>query len=147
MRVASLCSGFPFIVSHKRAVYLWKGRGATPDEIGVARLVGFEISGREAKEFAEGDEPDDFFTALGGYAETTSADYWHLKPVSRKYAARLFKMDLQTQAKVCKSHPNRDVDSFAKRSPQKVVELAPFCQDDLDPHEIYVADAFFEFYM
>ena len=116
MRVANLCSGFPFIVSRNRAVYLWKGRGATPDEIGVARLVGFEVSGGEVKEFAEGDEPDDFFTALGGYAETTSADYWHLKPVSRKYAARLFKMDLQTQAKVCESHPNRDVDSSAKQT-------------------------------
>jgi len=29
----------------------------------------------------------------------------------------------------------------------KVIEIAPFCQEDLDPREIYVADAFFEFYM
>lgn len=116
MRVASLCSGFPFIVSRKGGVYLWKGKGATPDEIGVARLVGFEISGGEVKEFAEGDEPDSFFTALGGYAEITSAHYWHLRPVCRKYAARLFRMDLQTQAKVCGSHRKRH--GSAKQSPQ-----------------------------
>ncbi|KAF8245365.1 hypothetical protein K440DRAFT_646308 [Wilcoxina mikolae CBS 423.85] len=127
MGVSTLCSGFPYIVSRKGGVYLWKGKGATPEEIGVARLVGFEISGGEVKEFAEGDEPDAFFDALGGYSEIMSADYWHLKPSCKKYAARLFKIDLQTQS--------------------KVVEISPFCQDDLDPREIYVADAFFEFYI
>ena len=103
MQVSSLCSGFPFILSRKGGVYLWKGKGATADEIGVARLVGFELSGGEVKECAEGDEPDEFFDALGGYAEIVSADYWHLRPASKRYAARLYKVDLQSPSKVCNS--------------------------------------------
>ena len=146
MGVSSLCSGFPFIVSRKGGVHLWKGKGATPEEIGVARLVGFEISGGEVKEFTEGDEPDAFFDALGGYSEIISADYWHLKPSCKKYAARLFKIDLQAQSKVCLFIIGR-LQNVLMLMFHKVVEITPFCQDDLDPREIYVADAFFEFYM
>jgi hypothetical protein len=101
MNTLSLCSGFPYIVSHKGAVCLWKGKGATPEEIGVARLVGFEISGGEVKEYAEGEEEDGFLDAIGGFEERSSADYWHLRPGCKKYAARLFRIDLQSLAKVC----------------------------------------------
>ena len=101
MNALSLCSGFPYIISHKGAVCLWKGKGATPEEIGVARLVGFEISGGEVKEYAEGEESDGFFDAIGGFEERSSADYWHLRPSCKKYAARLFRIDLHSLAKVC----------------------------------------------
>ena len=67
------------------------------------------------------------FRALGGNADRTSAEYWTLRPSCRKYGTRLFKIDLQ--------------------SPSGVAEIAPFSQQDLDPREIYVADAYFEFYM
>ncbi|KAA8895170.1 hypothetical protein FN846DRAFT_970874 [Sphaerosporella brunnea] len=127
MQVSSLCSGFPYVVCRKGGVYLWKGKGATQAEVGVARLVSFEISGGEVKECTEGDEPDDFFDVFGGYSELKSANYWNLRPSSKRYAARLFRMDLQAKS--------------------KVAEISPFCQDDLDPREIYVADAFFEFYI
>ncbi|KAI5783626.1 gelsolin repeat protein [Geopyxis carbonaria] len=127
MKVSSLCSGFPYILTTGSEVYVWKGRGATIEEVGAARLVGFEISGGEVKEFNEGEEDDTFFNTLGGYQDRISADYWHLRPSCKKYAARLFKIDLQTSG--------------------KVTEISPFCQSDLDPNEIYVADAFFEFYI
>ncbi|KAI5784834.1 hypothetical protein FPQ18DRAFT_394942 [Pyronema domesticum] len=135
LKVLSLASGFPFIVRHQGAVFLWKGKGATPEEIGVARLVGVEISGGEVKECAEGDEPDNFFTDALSVPEekleksrrVKSANYWAQKPSCKKYSARLFKIDLQSAA--------------------KVVEISPFCQMDLDPSEIYVTDAFFEFYI
>jgi hypothetical protein len=106
MQVSSLCSGFPYVAYRKGGVYLWKGKGATQAEVGVARLVGFELSGGEVKECTEGDEPDDFFDALGGYSEFKSADYWHLRPSSKRYAARLFRMELQARSKVCPSIHN-----------------------------------------
>jgi hypothetical protein len=101
MQVSSLCSGFSYVVCRKGGVYIWKGKGATQAEIGVARLVGFEISGGEVNECTEGDEPDAFFDALGGYSEFKSADYWHLRPSSKRYATRLFRIDLQARSKVC----------------------------------------------
>jgi hypothetical protein len=100
MKVSSLCSGFPFIVTWKGGVYLWKGKGATSEEIGLARLVGFENAGGEVKEYNEGEESDAFFSALGEYSDRKSADYWHLRPSCKKYAARLFRIDLQAPSKV-----------------------------------------------
>lgn len=100
MTLSSLCSGFSYVLATGGEVYVWKGRGATLEEVGAARLVGFEISRGEIKEFVEGEESDAFFNALGGYQDRTSADYWHLRPSCKKYAARLFKVDLQTSGKV-----------------------------------------------
>lgn len=100
-KASSLCSGFPFIVSAKGQVYLWKGKGSTPEEVGVARLVAFDMSAGEVQEIDEGGEPELFFEILDGSSEDrASADYWHLKPAHPSYATRLFRIDLESRAKV-----------------------------------------------
>ncbi|KAH0614048.1 uncharacterized protein H6S33_005934 [Morchella sextelata] len=127
-RASSLCSGFPFIVSAKGRVFLWKGKGSTAEEIGVARLVASEMSKGEVQEIDENSEPDMFFDILDGSSEDrASADYWHLKPAHTSYNTRLFRIDLESHA--------------------KVIEVSPYCQSDLNQSEIYVVDAFFELYI
>lgn len=100
MTPSSLCSGFPYIISWKGIVYLWKGKGSTPDELGITRLVALDISGGDVVEIAEGDEPEELFDALGSDERPPSADYWRLKPTCKKYAARLFRIDTQLPSKV-----------------------------------------------
>lgn len=101
-KASSLCSGFPFVVSAKGQVFLWKGRGSTAEEVGVARLVAFDMSGGEVQEIDESGEPDIFFDILDGSSEDrASADYWHLKPAHKSYSTRLFRIDLESRAKVC----------------------------------------------
>ncbi|RPB06167.1 hypothetical protein L873DRAFT_1851083, partial [Choiromyces venosus 120613-1] len=126
--VSSLCSGFPFIVSAKGNVFLWKGKGSTVEELGVARLIAYGMPECEVQEIEEGKEPEIFFDAVEGSAEDrASADYWHLKPSYRSYSTRLHKVDLNSKS--------------------KLIEIFPFCQSDLDSSEIYVVDAFFELYI
>jgi hypothetical protein len=100
MKTSSLCSGYTFILSTPERVYLWKGRGAIRDEVSVARVVTGQISGGDFAEYNEEEEPDAFFDVLGGYEDYSSADYWHLRPTCRKYAPRLFKIDMESRYKV-----------------------------------------------
>lgn len=79
---------------------MWKGRGTTPEEIGVAKVVGFEIGQAEISECAEGLETEEFLQAIGGEQSRTSADYWNLRPSCRKYGTRLFKIDLSVKTGV-----------------------------------------------
>lgn len=145
-RASSLCSGFPFIVSAKGRVFLWKGKGSTVEEIGVARLVASEMSKGEVQEIDENSEPDMFFDILDGSSEDrASADYWHLKPAHTSYNTRLFRIDLESHAKV-------NMIRFVRVNLGlifyvKVIEVSPYCQSDLNQSEIYVVDAFFELYM
>lgn len=127
MEFAGLCSGFCYLLRFNGKMYMWKGRGTAPEEIGVAKIVGFEIGQDEIVECSEGQETPEFLAALGGGSSRTSAEYWNLRPACRKYGTRLFKIDLQEAS--------------------GVKEIVPFSQLDLDPKEIYVADAYFEFYM
>lgn len=127
-KASSLCSGFPFIVSAKGQVFLWKGKGSTTEEIGVAQLVASEMSKGEFQEIDENNEPEMFFDILDGSSEDrASADYWHLKPAYSSYNTRLFRIDLESNT--------------------KVIEVSPYCQSDLNQSEIYVVDAFFELYI
>lgn len=103
-KASSLCSGFPFIVSAQSQVFLWKGKGSTAEEVGVARLVAFDMSAGDIQEIDEDSEPDMFFEILDGSSEDrAAADYWHLKPSHKSYSTRLFRIDLESRAKVGRS--------------------------------------------
>lgn len=100
---SSLCAGFPYLLSTPDKLYLWKGRGAAPDELGAARLMAFDqaVNG-EVKEIHEGQEPEPFFDWLRGDSEDQAhADYWKLKPQCPKYGARVFLVDSSSPTKVC----------------------------------------------
>ncbi|KAK7924540.1 gelsolin [Apiospora marii] len=127
---ASLCSGFPYLITTSGRCFLWKGKGSGVDELGCARLVGMEyaLTG-ELEEIEDGREPDNFWGMFeaGSAAKTGSADHWRLKPNYEKYCSRLFVSDAASN--------------------QQIVEVCPFSQADLQPTSIYVLDAFFELYI
>ncbi|KAJ6783645.1 hypothetical protein PWT90_06988 [Aphanocladium album] len=129
MSTASLCAGFPFIISHSGKCCLWKGKGSDVDELSAARLVGMEITiSGELMELEEGSEPASFWQLFEeGQAKAHSADHWRLKPNYSKYGSRLFCSDADAR--------------------RQITEIAPFNQTDLSPLKIYVLDAFFEMYI
>ncbi|KAK8055304.1 Advillin [Apiospora rasikravindrae] len=127
---ASLCSGFPYLITTSGRCYLWKGKGSGVDELSCARLVGMDYALMgELEEVDDGREPDDFWALFeaGTAAKAGSADHWRLKPNYEKYCSRLFMSD--------------------EASKQQIVEVCPFSQSDLQPTGIYVLDAFFELYI
>ena len=127
---ASLCSGFPYLITRQGKCYLWKGKGSDVDELGCARLVGMETALMgELVEVEEGKETDAFWELFGteGAVRVQSADHWKLKPSYSKYSGRLF----------CSDPGDKE----------QIIELFPFKQTDLLPTNIYVLDAFFELYI
>ncbi|KAI2785374.1 hypothetical protein F4815DRAFT_490509 [Daldinia loculata] len=125
---ASLCSGFPYVVSTAGKCYLWKGKGSGVDELSCARLIGMDyaLSG-EMEEIEDGHEPASFWDLFNAESKAMSADHWRLKPNYDKYCCRLF----------CSNAASK----------QQIVEVSPFSQADLRPTHIYVLDAFFELYI
>ncbi|KAK6346278.1 hypothetical protein TWF730_010608 [Orbilia blumenaviensis] len=126
----NLCSGFPYIISTPDRLYLWKGKGASLDELRAARVASFDLAGdNEVKQIDEDKEPEFFVEMMGGELEGQSinAQYWSLKPQHMQYTTRVFLIDHE--------------------SPNSAIEIYPFAQSDLDPSNIYIVDAFFELYI
>ncbi|KAK6524876.1 hypothetical protein TWF281_011777 [Arthrobotrys megalospora] len=125
----NLCSGFPYIISTPDRLYLWKGKGASLEELRAARVASFDLAGdNEVKQIDEAKEPEFFIEMMGGEpGGQVHAQYWSLKPQHMQYATRVFLVDHE--------------------SPNSAIEIYPFAQSDLDPTNIYIVDAFFELYI
>ncbi|KAJ9667194.1 hypothetical protein H2201_002715 [Coniosporium apollinis] len=173
----NFCSGFPYIISSQTSKhYLWKGFGCGAEELGCARLICMDLGGTsEVEEIDEGHEPAaffDLFPALdnGSKSIPRSAEHWRLKAKSEKYNTRLFRIEQHQQqsgfqvsnffASIVRRPSWQSILSPTNDRPQtprtpstpgapqsKVVEIAPFCQSDLEAEHIYVLDAFFEIYI
>jgi hypothetical protein len=130
----------------------------------------------EIDEGAEPDEMIQVFPpSIGkGPAIPRSADHWRYKASSDRYQTRLFKIE-QHQSSAWGSlqvssylpamlrrpswqfnrrmSTEREQPTSPPKSPlppgmsNKIVEIMPFCQRDLEPEHIYVLDAYFEMYM
>ncbi|RVD87423.1 uncharacterized protein DFL_001659 [Arthrobotrys flagrans] len=125
----NLCSGFPYIISTPDRLYLWKGKGASLEELRAARVASFDLAGdNEVKQIDEDKEPEFFVEMMGGEpGGQVHAQYWSLKPQHMQYTTRVFLVD--------------------HGSPNSTIEIHPFAQSDLDPTNIYIIDAFFELYI
>ncbi|KAK8050417.1 gelsolin [Apiospora phragmitis] len=141
---ASLCSGFPYLITTSGRCYLWKGKGSGVDELSCARLVGMDYALMgELEEIEDGHEPDNFWALFepGTAAKAGSADHWRLKPNYEKYCSRLFKSDEASKQQAIR----RSLRLLTLCS--QIVEVCPFSQSDLQSTSIYVLDAFFELYI
>ncbi|CAK7202136.1 hypothetical protein SEUCBS139899_004856 [Sporothrix eucalyptigena] len=125
---ASLCSGFPYLITRQGKCYLWKGKGSNVDELSCARLIGMDLALMgELAEIEDGKESANFWALFegSGRGKPGSADHWRLKPKYDRYAKRLF--------------------SF--QGDDQITEIHPFDQRDLAADGICVLDAFFEMYI
>ena len=155
---ASLCKGFPYIVSTRSSkLFLWKGSGSGADELGCARLIGMDlgITG-EIEEVDEGQEPPYFWQAFPGDSQSavTGAPYWHLKSSYEKYTTRLFTVEAEAPRPKSNSSylpwgrrgsaPTTEDDGNMIAA---IKELMPFAQADLADEGVYVLDTFFEIFV
>ncbi len=104
---ASLCSGFPYLITQQGKCFLWKGKGSDVDELSCARLIGMDLALMgELVEVEDGTEPATFWDIFGGrVAKPHSADHWRLKPNYDRYSGRLFRSDSADRKQVgCSPH-------------------------------------------
>jgi hypothetical protein len=111
---ASLCSGFPYLISTQSGKsYLWKGKGSGIEELSCARLIGmdFGLTG-EIEEVEDGNEPSSFLQIFGNGTTKVpiSADHWRMKPIYAKYCGRLFCADSSAKSQVSCSISINDPD-------------------------------------
>lgn len=150
----SICAGFPHVIfAPNGKVILWKGKGASADELGCARLIGMDLGVTgEIEEIEEGEEPDQFWNLFSDRLQPSNpSPPWHLKASCNKYTTRLFAVDAEPQRPKSSSGfmswgrrgsaPSTDANTPAAAQIRGVV---PFAQSDLDDDTILFLDTFFE---
>nr|XP_020662004.1 villin-like protein [Pogona vitticeps]XP_020662005.1 villin-like protein [Pogona vitticeps] len=125
-RASSLNSNDVFLLRTNQVCYLWCGKGCSGDEREMAKTVADIISKRDKQTILEGQEPAEFWAALGGKAPYSS-DKRFQEEVS-KYQPRLFE---------CSNQTGRFI----------MTEILDFCQDDLDEDDVMLLDTWEEIFL
>ena len=122
----SLNSGDCYVLLSGQSVWVWDGQGSSEDERALAASVAKTIlaEGRPIKALTEGQEPEEWWTALGGKAPY--ANDKHLQ--SLPHESRLFQI-------------NGNSANFT------VEEVENYSQDDLDQGSTFILDMFSEVYV
>ncbi|NXJ13969.1 VILI protein, partial [Odontophorus gujanensis] len=119
VRAASLNSNDVFVLKTPSCCYLWYGKGCSGDEREMGKMVADIISKTEKPVVAEGQEPPEFWVALGG--KTSYANSKRLQEENPSVPPRLFE---------CSNKTGRFL----------ATEIVDFTQDDLDENDVYLLD-------
>ncbi|XP_063789984.1 villin-1 [Pseudophryne corroboree] len=120
VRASSLNSNDVFVLKTKGTCYLWCGKGSSGDEREMAKNVADLISRGEKVVLAEGQEPDEFWLALGGKSQY--ANIKRLQEQTADIIPRLFECSNKTGVFVA-------------------TEITDYNQDDLDEDDVFLLDA------
>ncbi|XP_030097521.1 villin-1 [Serinus canaria] len=118
-RASSLNSNDVFVLKTPSCCYLWYGKGCSGDEREMAKSVADIISKMEKPVIAEGQEPPEFWLALGGKSQYASNK--RLQEENLSVPPRLFECSNKTGTFLA-------------------TEIIDFTQDDLEESEVYLLD-------
>nr|XP_034983611.1 villin-1 isoform X2 [Zootoca vivipara] len=124
-QASSLNSNDVFILKTQSCCYLWYGKGCSGDEREMARSVADLISRTEKAVIAEGQEPAEFWIALGGKSQY--ANNKRLQEETIAITPRLFQ---------CSNKTGRFL----------AMEITNFTQDDLEDDDVFLLDAWDQVY-
>ncbi|XP_055967595.1 villin-1 [Sorex fumeus] len=118
-QATSLNSNDVFVLKTQACCYLWCGKGCSGDEREMAKTVADTISRMEKQVVAEGQEPSNFWMALGGKAPYASGK--RLQEENMSIIPRLFECSNQTGRFLA-------------------TEIPDFNQDDLEEDDVFLLD-------
>ncbi|NWR22336.1 VILI protein, partial [Emberiza fucata] len=119
VRASSLNSNDVFVLKTPSCCYLWYGKGCSGDEREMAKTVADIISKMEKPVVAEGQEPPEFWLALGGKSHYASNK--RLQEENPSVPPRLFECSNKTGTFLA-------------------TEIIDFTQDDLEESDVYLLD-------
>ncbi|NXC81101.1 VILI protein, partial [Cercotrichas coryphoeus] len=119
VRASSLNSNDVFVLKTPSCCYLWYGKGCSGDEREMAKSVADIISKMEKPVVAEGQEPPEFWLALGGKSQYASSK--RLQEETPSVPARLFECSNKTGTFLA-------------------AEIIDFTQEDLEESDVYLLD-------
>ncbi|KAK7881825.1 hypothetical protein WMY93_030234 [Mugilogobius chulae] len=123
---SSLNSNDVFLLKTDRACYLWYGKGCNGDEREMAKAVAGVLSRQDKRVAMEGQEPAEFWVALGG--KTPYASDKSLQREELPHSPRLFE---------CSNQTGRFV----------ITEVDNFAQCDLDEEDVMLLDTWEEIFL
>ncbi|NXD27334.1 VILI protein, partial [Spelaeornis formosus] len=118
-RASSLNSNDVFVLKTPSCCYLWYGKGCSGDEREMAKTVADIISKMEKPVIAEGQEPPEFWLALGGKSQYANSK--RLQEENTSVSPRLFECSNKTGTFLA-------------------TEIIDFTQDDLEESDVYLLD-------
>ncbi|NXE89006.1 VILI protein, partial [Menura novaehollandiae] len=119
VRASSLNSNDVFVLKTTSCCYLWYGKGCSGDEREMGKAVADIISKMEKPVIAEGQEPPEFWLALGGKSQYANSK--RLQEENASVSPRLFECSNKTG-------------TFS------ATEIIDFTQDDLEEDDVYLLD-------
>ncbi|NXF55382.1 VILI protein, partial [Oceanites oceanicus] len=119
VRASSLNSNDVFVLKTPSCCYLWYGKGCSGDEREMGKMVADIISKMEKPVIAEGQEPPEFWVALGGKSQYANSK--RLQEENPSVSARLFECSNKTGTFLA-------------------TEIIDFTQDDLEEDDVYLLD-------
>ncbi|NXS59995.1 VILI protein, partial [Brachypteracias leptosomus] len=119
VRASSLNSNDVFVLKTPSCCYLWYGKGCSGDEREMGKMVADIISKTEKPVVAEGQEPPEFWLALGGKSQYANSK--RLQEENPSVSPRLFECSNKTGTFVA-------------------TEIIDFTQDDLEEGDVYLLD-------
>ncbi|XP_076868766.1 advillin [Brachyhypopomus gauderio] len=125
-RASSLNSNDVFLLTSGDAMYMWYGKGCSGDEREMGKTVADVLSKQEKQIVMEGQEPPQFWVALGGKAPYASDK--RLEREGPVHSPRLFECSNQT-------------------GQFRMTEVSHFTQDDLDEDDVMLLDTWEELFM
>nr|XP_015209569.1 PREDICTED: villin-like protein [Lepisosteus oculatus]XP_015209570.1 PREDICTED: villin-like protein [Lepisosteus oculatus]XP_015209571.1 PREDICTED: villin-like protein [Lepisosteus oculatus]XP_015209572.1 PREDICTED: villin-like protein [Lepisosteus oculatus]XP_015209573.1 PREDICTED: villin-like protein [Lepisosteus oculatus] len=125
-RASSLNTNDVFLLKTDRVCYVWSGKGCSGDEREMGKSVADVISRQDKQTVLEGQEPAEFWVALGGKAPYTSDKRFQQEKPPHK--PRLFE---------CSNQTGRFV----------MTEVDDFAQDDLDEDDVMLLDTWEEVFL
>ncbi|XP_036376713.1 advillin [Megalops cyprinoides] len=125
-RASSLNANDVFLLKTDRVCYLWYGKGCSGDEREMAKYVADILSKQDKQVVMEGQEPAEFWVALGGKAPYASDKrFQQEQPL---HSPRLFE---------CSNQTGRFL----------MTEIEDFAQEDLDEDDVMLLDTWEEIFL
>ncbi|XP_055364192.1 villin-1, partial [Betta splendens] len=125
-RASSLNSNDVFLLKTDQTCYLWYGKGCNGDERLMGRAVSDVLSKQDKQVVMEGQEPAEFWVALGGKAPYASDK--RLQREEPPHSPRLFECSNQT-------------------GQFRMTEVDDFAQSDLDEEDVMLLDTWEEIFL
>ncbi|XP_070841659.1 villin-1 [Chaetodon trifascialis] len=125
-RASSLNSNDVFLLKSNHMCYLWYGKGCSGDERVMGRAMSDVLSKQDKQVVMEGQEPAEFWVALGGRAPYAS-DH-RLQREEPPHSPRLFE---------CSDEPGQF----------RMTEVDDFTQTDLDEEDVMLLDTWQEIFL
>ncbi|NWH56394.1 VILI protein, partial [Geococcyx californianus] len=119
VRASALNSNDVFVLKTPSCCYLWYGKGCSGDEREMGKMVADIISKTEKHVVAEGQEPSEFWVALGGKSQYANSK--RLQEEDSSLSPRLFECSNKTGTFLA-------------------MEIEDFTQDDLEEDDVYLLD-------